>query len=351
MKLDKFVRAVNYVFLLCTASLFVIGSTYKYNMFVTTTSVALSFCLLGVWLIRGVKIEVPKYFWLYLIFLISLFVHQKIAGGEISFFFLFASAGMYWIVARNLKETINKYLTIFLVIFSGLMSMLYFGALSIGISSFESNSLFLPLANGSFHNHLGDLWAITFVAVFYSFVKKRNTYNTILLGLSSIFIVMSFSRSALISIAAGVGYICYVSREELKIKKVLWFLIPILSLLFIYFGFFKTTLFSRPYIHEGISSVIVHPLGVGVGNFNKVSKESSLAHNIILEIIAGMGVFSAIFAAWIVYITKSYITNKQNVVLFSAIFMAISANFLFDTTYTIPAMIWLFFISLALSFT
>lgn len=335
---------------MCIASLLVVGSTFKYTVFVTTACIALSFCLLGMWLIRGIKIKIPKYFWLYIAFIVSLFIHFKVVGGKISFFLLFASAGILWAAFYNLKEAVSRYFVVLLISLSILMSILYLGALTAGITSFSFNSLFLPIAVGMKHNHLGDLWAITFVAVFQNFITRRNKWHLPLLAMATIFIAMSFSRSALVSLAVGVSYMCYKYKKKIHIKNALWLMFACLALLFIYFGFFKTTLFSRPYIYEGIKSFWIHPLGIGVGDFQKASPESSVAHNIVLEVVTGMGIFSVAYLFWILYTAWYFVKSKTNV-LFTGIAITIFINFLFDTTYTIPAMIWLFFITLALSFT
>ena len=167
-----------------------------------------------------------------------------------------------------------------------------------------------------------------------------------IIGISMV--LMSFSRSAILSLIVGSLYIYYKS-DRMKIPQ--WATITILLLsafIFLYFGIFKTTLLSRPYIFESIASLIKYPLGIGVGNFNKISVESSATHNVILEFVTGMGILSAIFIVWLLKVYKSLKEVCVNV-LYTAMFLAIFVNFLFDVTYTIPTMNWLLFSTLALT--
>jgi O-antigen ligase len=104
-----------------------------------------------------------------------------------------------------------------------------------------------------------------------------------------------------------------------------------------------------------------NPFGIGVGNFTTISGSSTtnqllnmrgfsgLTHNIALEFLVGMGVLGLTFVAWLAQVLKSVWKNKeQKNLLFQAIFITLGVNFLFDYTYTIPAMLWLWFMTLGL---
>jgi len=131
--------------------------------------------------------------------------------------------------------------------------------------------------------------------------------------------------------------------------------------LFVFAGAQKITLFSRPYFVQGIVGFVRNPLGIGMGNFIIVSSDSanhlwgmdafsSIAHNIVLEILTGMGVFGFIFLAWLVIILKDvWHNNKTKDIIYQALFVTLGVNFLFDTTYFISTMLWLWFGSLGLS--
>jgi len=131
--------------------------------------------------------------------------------------------------------------------------------------------------------------------------------------------------------------------------------------LFVFAGAQKITLLSRPYFVQGIVGFIRNPQGVGMGNFGSISSDpanhllgmsdlSSVAHNIILEILTGMGVFGFAFLAWLAVVLKGiWRNNKKNDIVFQAIFISLGVNFLFNTTYCIPAMLWLWFATLGLA--
>ena len=112
---------------------------------------------------------------------------------------------------------------------------------------------------------------------------------------------------------------------------------------------------------QAIVGFIHNPWGVGIGNFVQVSQNpenhlwglgghSAVTFNIILEILVGMGVFGFSFLAWFVRIITSLLqVPLRGVPLYRAIFLALTANFFFNSTYFVPTMLWLWFGSLALS--
>jgi O-antigen ligase len=98
-----------------------------------------------------------------------------------------------------------------------------------------------------------------------------------------------------------------------------------------------------------------------MGNFRIISLDSAnhlwgmdtfsfIAHNIILEILTGMGIVGFSFLVWLVVILKDvWHNNRGKDIVYQALFVALGVNFLFDTTYIIPTMLWLWFASLGLS--
>lgn len=350
MGIRKYLKYLDYIFLVATGCLFVFGSVQKYGKYSLPASIALTFFIIGVWLVQGKKIKLPKNFILYLIFLIVLVAHILIFKGDTTYFLLFLSSGLYWLVSANLKEDyLQKLFFPFLVFFGFLMAALYLGFLVSGVNSLGSGSLFLPLYKSTLHNHLGDVWAIILVGVIYKMFQKKEKWQIPLLIFGLLIILQSLSRSAVVSLAVGSFYVYYKEGRGVGSKKIFALVLAATVIMFIFSSTFKTTLFSRPYIAEGINSFLVSPLGIGVGKFGDISKESALAHNIILEILAGMGIFSFIFIYWLIKVFK-FLKTQGISVLYSAVFLAIFANFFFDTTYTIPTMVWLWFITLGLIF-
>lgn len=104
-----------------------------------------------------------------------------------------------------------------------------------------------------------------------------------------------------------------------------------------------------------------NPLGVGIGNFGLISTDpenwilglshsSIVVHNLVLEMIAGMGVLGVIFTIWFIKVVLKLWQSKdiQNLV-YRAAFFALTANFFFHSTYFVPTMLWLWFIFLGIS--
>ena len=112
------------------------------------------------------------------------------------------------------------------------------------------------------------------------------------------------------------------------------------------------------YLLQGIVGIYKYPLGVGVGNYKIITLDrttnifratsfSPMAHNIIIEIISGLGIFAISFIFWLVeVINYVFKKNNNNNNLWAAVFLGLSINFLFDFTYFIPTMVWLWLISL-----
>jgi hypothetical protein len=227
------------------------------------------------------------------------------------------------------------------------MTIIYLTAITNNFFYIPQGSLILPLSSKVLHNHLGDLWAITLVAISYLVFMKKQKLYLLLIAIGFILIGLSLSRSAILSIVVGIGYIFHNSPPNKNYKHAFIVIGALCLLLFLYFGIYKTTLFSRPYFLEGFTSLVNTPLGIGVGNFDQVSSESSLAHNILIEMVTGMGIFSVVFILWLGKVFKSFLKKDTNI-LYEAIFIAIFVNFCFDTTYNIPSMVWLWFSTLAL---
>ncbi len=83
-----------------------------------------------------------------------------------------------------------------------------------------------------------------------------------------------------------------------------------------------------------------------MANFAEVSETTNVVHNVILEFLVGMGVFSSVFFLWL-YKAFRYLINTRNIMLV-AVLISIFTNFLFDTTYVIVGMLWLWFATLGI---
>ena len=95
-------------------------------------------------------------------------------------------------------------------------------------------------------------------------------------------------------------------------------------------------------------------MGLGMGNFGEVSGDiqnhvfglsnySSVAHNVLLEFLVGMGIMGLLFWWWFIkYAVEPFVMEKVESSLVSGLVVALGVNFLFDYTYFIAPMWWLF---------
>lgn len=208
------------------------------------------------------------------------------------------------------------------------------------------------------NNHLGDFWAITLLLLFRNTKKVKLNRFLVLLGV--VIILISTSRSAYVSLAAGAIYLFFEDnfKKKEKSNKKLWISILVLVLLFAATSIFKGAFFTRPYYLQSIRGFVEKPLGVGMGNFLEISRMMALrtsrpwevaylSHNIITEVLSGMGILSLSFIGWIVAVTYEVLkkTNKNNIV-YGVVFVALLVNFQIDVMYAIPTTLWIFFLSL-----
>lgn len=339
----------NAIFCIFSAFLFLLGSVIKFENYSLPLSIGSSIVIIGLWLIQGKNLIFPKNFWFYILFLTSLIIHTFVFHGDATYSILFLSGGLYWFVFSNLNTVrFREIFFSFLVLFGLTMAGLYLGFTAFGINSLISNNLFLPLGENIYHNHLGDVWAVILPGLMYNTIRIKKIYLYLLILLGIVLLTISLSRSAVMSFLAGGFYIYYNSERGKLDKKRVMFVLGSMITIFLFASAFKTTLFSRPYIWQSVEIFISRPLGIGAGNFYKISPQSSVAHNIILEFMVAVGIFTTFFIIWVTRILSNFQKGGANI-LYAAIFIAILTNFLLDTTYTIPSIIWLWFSALALT--
>lgn len=314
-------------------------------------------------LITRKKIKFPPGSFVYLLFLLlfGLSLNWSIDKQvSLNYLYLFVGSGLFWLVFFNLNNKVKKEFTFLLVALGLSFGGAYIFFKLFGEFRINYLSLYLPSSGHFNHNHIGDLWAAILVVVIYHLIKKKKLNYKILMAIGLYFLVMSFSRSAEIAVAGGLMYLFWKEGWVQKYKKIFWIIASILLILFMIIGTQKTLLFSRPYFLQAIKGFIHYPLGVGVGNFGTISREfvnpswttssySQMTHNIVLEILIGIGVFSSVFIFWLFKVSKDSLKNKGEAkIVPQLVFITLGVNFLFDYTYIIPTMLWLWFISLGL---
>jgi len=341
--------------------LFILGGFGMYGLQVAGLGLAFGLLFLFSLRIKTSRLKFPKYFSWYLTFLavfaLSLLWSTQL-GISVQYLVLFASGGCFWLSAYNLQDSGKsaKYLVIDLALIFSLFFLIQ------NQRPLERNFLSLFSIATQNHNHIGDIWAIALIPVVFSIMTNKKRALSLLLGiLGTYFVYISESRSAVVAIGAGTAYLFWKNGWIDKYRKPFVFLAGITVTLFIAMGMTKSTLFSRPYVLEGIVGLPKYPFGVGVGSFEKISSEFPLemfgrntfsiyAHSLPIEILVGLGVLSLIFFAWLIKVSEdlAYNSGKQTVLL-QAMFFGLLGNFLFDTTYFIPTMLWLWFTLLGLA--
>ncbi|OGK10513.1 hypothetical protein A2767_04590 [Candidatus Roizmanbacteria bacterium RIFCSPHIGHO2_01_FULL_35_10] len=308
-------------------------------------------------------IRYPPGFYLYMLFLIFFALNlfwTKNFWSTFWYLLIFSAGFFFWVIAYNLKKEFKHFDKLILMI--GII----FGVLA------TYNYVTNPLLMDSFslhkmstkdHHHIADLWAVIFPVIIINLsTNTRKKIIWLLLLLSGFYLMyISESRTSIVSLLVGLFYLFYNSAELKKYKSVFYSFIFLGLFLFLFFARSKPTLPNRGYYLQGISGIIHHPLGIGVGNFGEFSSDpdnhifgysdySSVGMNIFIEIFAGMGVFGIIFLVWFIKIFKSVFKKSNNTdVIYKIVFLVLTTNFMFDFTYLIPTMLWLWFISLGLS--
>lgn len=311
--------------------------------------------------VRG-KLIVPKHFDVYIVFIIVLTLHTIFSQGQWKYDELFVSGGFFWLVFYNLPESTLRKIPNMIIVFGGVMGLIFLYNKLFGIAP---DSSFLSLSSSysdvTKHDHIGDLWAVILVMLFYDMTKKSALWHWMLFIIGIYFLVFSMSRSAYVALIVGISYVSYRLGFEKKFRIIFIGLIAATIVLFLFVGAQKSTLFSRLYFMEALYGVFNHPFGLGMGHFIEISSgfgklfpsfgfaSSLYAHNMVLEVVLGMGIFSIVFLWWLFRVLCSLFRDEKMDVLCSAVFISILTNFFFDVTYMILSFVLIWFMGLGLA--
>lgn len=307
---------------------------------------------------------------IYLIFFIAFqlisLIWTKNVYNSLSYIVLFISSLGFFIFFYNYPKDLNRYISFVIPLIGlGYLALYIFTVIfkmPLLAKLIPENCCTLYSPYTFEHNHIGDYWSIVLLVSFYNIVtKNKNIIFFIWLFLSIPIIIISQSRSAIIAVAFSLFYAYKNTEIKPEFKNYIKIGLIVLSIIFLITSFGKVTLFSRPYYFQAIASIFKYPFGVGMGNFIKVSTNSILdsfflkknaakAHNIIFEVITGLGVLSAPFILWFINtlrkINKKYKTKPN---LFALLSILITVIFMFDMCYAIPTPLWLWFSFIGMS--
>jgi len=349
--MNKKIFNLDNIFLATLGTFFILLSIGFFKNSFTAISIIIVFIFIGSKLIQGINIKIPNNFLVYNLFNLTLLLHFTYFGGDIIYFWMFFIGGLFWISMYNVSEIAKKYFPSFLISLGFLTLSTFTYYYFKGIHFISPDNLFLPQNEMIKHNHIGDLWALILVILSYKIIAKPKVWQILLSIVALVIITFSLSRSALVSFIVGLIYIFYNLPKKNNVFKLTtkhhWIIFIISLPILVYFGSVKSILFARPYYMEAILSLISNPLGLGMGEFAKASTETNVVHNLVLEVVSGIGVFSIVFIYWLYKMAKDIFTKKDNNILYAAIAVAMFTNFSFDSSYVIPVFFWLWFITFA----
>lgn len=306
------------------------------------------------------KISIPTNFLTLAFFVVILQIYLFFVKDKINPFYyaeIFSVSLGYWLVFYNLKQG-DRILRSLLIYLTLTYSLFYLATKVFEIDIVKISELYFIDGLASRHYHIGDLWAFALILIIGESWGNFNLKTWLLLDLGFLFLVLSNARSAYLSLIIGFIYFIAKKYGASHLKKVIPFVfIVIITLLFIFSSVSKTTIFSRPYFLQSLESFSKYPFGIGIGNFKQIgieyyektgdaSKFSLYTHDIFLEALSGVGIFSLIFLKFLYSSALDILREKKRNLVWGAIIIAILINFMFDTTYTIPGLIWILFMAL-----
>ena len=365
-------KVLSVIFFIITVFILFVGGLGNHKAVVPYLGLALSLILLATAYFQSRKLVLPKgslFFFLVLqVFFLGLLWSLDRESSLLSFI-SFLAGGVFWISFYNIKRDIaDKFLHLILilgVLFSVFFVIRSFAGLPFARVFLGEPNLVFPAAELLKHNHLGDLWAVVTLITSYLIIFEKKYFYLIFVPVEFFILSESLSRSAYLALIFGILYIVYLSGGSTLVSKYKFLLLSVLLFgvfLFLKAAATKDLLLSRPYFVQAIEGIYKHPFGIGMGNFQKISYESmqwkkdpmamsAFAHNIFLEAASGVGVLVIFFLIWLFVVTRKIFSRESGIRgrLFKAIFLAISINFLFDYTYAIPTMLWLWFMSMGLA--
>ena len=357
----------NYFFIIIFAFLLFMGGFGTNIIFWNSVGSLFGIILLIYLVLKQGPLKIPPHFYLFITFL-ALFVLSLIWSIDFTesfkFLLLFVGGCTFWLAFYNLKHKIENKFELMILFLGIAFGGLAFAGILFQWPQMEGLSLIFNPSLAHTHHHIGDFWAVvTVVAVYKLFKSPRNYLLWLFIPVALFLFAISLSRAAYLSLFAGVLFLAYKEGILKNIGKYKFisiiFAVSLLSLFFLV-ATQKSILFSRPYFIQTFLGLIKNPFGIGVGNFvytsyaNKdfisgLNSFSFYAHNIFLEVISGMGILGLSFIFWFIKVFTKVMNSSNSRIIFTAIFLVLTVNFMFDITYFNPTMMWLWFISLGLA--
>ena len=129
------------------------------------------------------------------------------------------------------------------------------------------------------------------------------------------------------------------------------------AVIFLFEGTFKPIFQDREYYLLAIYAFYRRPMGIGLGNFSNLLRfgiqgktNSIYTHSLPLEVLIGTGIWGLPFFIWLYKAIKDiFSVQRINGLIYRLMVIVLAINFTIDTTYMIPPLFWILFITLGLA--
>jgi hypothetical protein len=277
------------------------------------------------------------------------------------YWMLFFTGGLWWWVGNSYKQHIRALLPayiLFLGLFFGLFAFMYLHEV-IPIYIPGGYGLGYYFTEAQVHHPVGNLMALVVIVLASQSVQHKRWFIKVGMLISLGLIMWSLSRAAVVSLLIGM----LLMFSNLKSKRQVRLLLLGAGIAILLMGLFKPIIHTRQYWIQSLISLAYYPLGVGVGNFGKISSDervhlfgfegySMTPFNIVLEWWSGLGIFSLIFIIWVFRMSKRLLRHtfwRDEGVVSMALLAALSVQFMLSYSYFIPTLLWLWFVLLGLA--
>ncbi len=343
---------------------FVWAGLGEYLFWTHLAGVIIGLLLLLIALVRKKKFRLPKGWLKYLLFLVILEALVFVDGNQrdsFTYWLLLLSSGLFWVLSFNCQKEIRTHLSKAVISLGLVFSGMYVFFNHLREPSINAWSLYLPTSHYFNHNNIGDLWSVVMVGVLYKLVVDKKVWKWLWLLIGVVMLGVSQSRSAYLGLVVGVCYLLYRLEWGRKYKKIGGAVIGLGVALFVITGAFKTTLGARDHYVQAVVALWKHPLGVGLGNFGEISGSpsyhlkyftdySDVVFSWPLEMMVSMGWLGLIFIWWFIEQIELVISsNDKSLVMYQAMFLGLTVNLIFNLSYYVPSLLWLWFVLLGVS--
>lgn len=313
--------------------------------------------------LKDKKLFYPKLFFGYVAFLASFLANIWWSKNQLittQHWLIFASMSFVWIYVSSHANWFKKYFLPLLLTLGMLFFIMTIASQTIPLFSFVKTTprgLVGMYSINADHFMLGDFWAVLLIVLVYRYLQSKKGWLLPFICLGMAILLFALSRSALVGFIVALAV--YFSRSpgiSIHWKRFFWVFVAITTL---YMATQKSLLFNRPYYIQALAGFFAYPFGVGVGNFELISKDtqfhllglsgfSRVTHSLFLEFIAGMGVLGLYFWWWCYRVYMLYI-KPVKLSEYSLALIALVVDFMFNPTYFVSPMWWMLGMLLPLS--